>query len=79
LGKDYFELFYNEYNKMEKYEYTSVNLEFSPWSGRSKTDYLEVLNEYGANGWRFIEFTPRHLTPKGVKGVDLLFERKISD
>ena len=64
---------------MEKYEYKSVSIGFSVWTGRAKSDYLEVLNEYGAEGWRFVDFAPNFARPKGVKGIEMIFERKIID
>ena len=64
---------------MKRYEYKIVTIEISAWTSRAKHDYLEVLNENGKEGWRFIEFSRSQLRPKGVKGVELLFEREIEE
>ena len=61
---------------MDKFEYKVVILEYNLWTGTASPDYLEVINEYGAEGWRFVEFTPNYARPKGSKGVELIFERK---
>ncbi len=64
---------------MERFEYQVVSLEYSMWTGRAKTDYLKVLNEYGAEGWRFVQFAPAFAKPRGAgKGFELVFERKIT-
>ena len=60
---------------MERFEYQVVSLEYSMWTGRAKTDYLKVLNEYGAEGWRFVQFAPAFAKPRGAGKV---FERKIT-
>ena len=36
---------------MIKYEYKVVAMKSSQWHGRAKTDYIEILNEYGTEGW----------------------------
>ena len=65
--------------EMERYEYQAVSLEISAWTGRAKMDYLKVLNEYGAEGWRFVQFAPTIAKPrKAGKGIELVFERKIT-
>jgi len=50
---------------------------FNSFSGRSKSDYLQIINDRGKSGWRFLKFVPRGYNPKGVKGVELLFEKEI--
>ena len=64
---------------MERFEYKAISINFSIWTGRAKSDYLEILNENGADGWRFIDFAPTFARPKGVKGIEMIFERKIID
>ena len=49
------------------------------WTGKPETDYLQILNEYGAQGWRFVDFVPNELRPKGVKGKEILFERAVKE
>jgi len=63
---------------MDKFEYKVVKLKYSQWTGKVETDYLEILNEYGEQGWRFIDFAPIHLANKESKGnYEMIFERKI--
>ncbi|MEL7535041.1 MAG: DUF4177 domain-containing protein [Bacteroidota bacterium] len=64
---------------MKKYKYEVVSLSFSAWTGRYTEDYLKIINARGADGWRFIGFTPTTALPKGVKGTELIFEKQISD
>ncbi len=62
-----------------KYIYDAVSISFSIWTGRSRDDYLDVINEKGRDGWRFVGFVPASARPKGVKGTELLFERAIPE
>ena len=65
---------------MECYEYKVVKLKFSIWKQKPDGDYLEILNELGGQGWRFIDFAPRHVVPKETKhDIEMIFERKIID
>ncbi len=60
-----------------RYIYESVSLKYSSMRGRSKEDYLEIINAKGSQGWRFVCFSPIQARPKGVKGIELVFERAI--
>lgn len=60
-----------------KYKYEVVSLSFSAWTGRYTEDYLKIINERGEDGWRFIGFTPTTALPKGAKGTELIFEKKV--
>ncbi|MBT8220090.1 MAG: DUF4177 domain-containing protein [Bacteroidia bacterium] len=62
---------------MVKYEYKVVNVAISQWTSRAKSDYLKIINDYGAQGWRFLQFAPPKVRPRGVKGIDLIFERVV--
>lgn len=65
---------------MIKYEYKVVLLKIDMvWTGKPETDYLQILNEYGTQGWRFVDFVPNELRPKGVKGKEILFERAVKE
>ncbi|NNE27761.1 MAG: DUF4177 domain-containing protein [Saprospiraceae bacterium] len=61
---------------MDKFEYKVVSIKRSIWTGKSKHDYLEVINEYGADGWRFVCFADRGAAKKGVATTELIFEKK---
>ncbi len=62
---------------MKKYEYKVVSLKWNRWLGTAKTDYLEVINEYGEKGWRFVQFAPARAHSSKSKGVELVFERQV--
>ncbi len=64
---------------MKKYIYEAESISFSNWTGKSKQDYLEIINERGSRGWRFVTFAPHSAIPKGVKGTELVFEKEIDD
>ena len=64
---------------MEKFEYKVVSLGYDVWKGKAKHDYYQILNEYGADGWRFVQFTPSQAKPyKAESGMEMIFERKIT-
>lgn len=65
---------------MKRYEYKVVKIDVNIWkTGRPEVDYLDVINEQGAIGWRFIEIIPGQVPKKNPKGIELLFEREIED
>lgn len=65
---------------MKKYEYKVVLLKVDRvWTGKAEADYLQIINEYSEQGWRFVSFVPAILNPKGSKGQEMLFERKLTD
>ncbi len=61
---------------MEKYEYKAVTVGWNMWTGKAKADYLNIINEYGEQGWRFIQIVPHNYLPKGKRGIELIFEKK---
>jgi len=63
---------------METFEYMAVNINLSKWSGKPNEDYLDILNEYGSKGWKFIQIAPQHFRPKKGWYMEMIFERKIS-
>ena len=58
-----------------QYEYETIGISYSIWTGKSSEDYLEIINERGANGWRFVCFAPLNARPKGVSDLEMIFER----
>jgi len=64
---------------MKKFIYEAQSISYSIWTGKSRDDYLEIINERGRDGWRFVGFLPVNLKPKGkkVKGTELIFEKEI--
>jgi len=62
-----------------RYIYETVAIPYSIWTGRSTADYLDIINDRGNEGWRFVTFSPMSAKPKGVKGIELIFEKQIED
>ena len=62
---------------MKNYIYEAISIRYSIWTGRAKQDYLEIINEKGKDGWRFVGFLPYNLKPRGVKGQELIFEKEM--
>ena len=60
-----------------KYKYETIRINYSIWTGKSSDDYLEIINDRGAQGWRFVCFTPLEARPKGVDGIELVFEKPL--
>lgn len=60
---------------MTRYEYTVVSIKKSMWTGKSKADYLEIINEYGAQGWKFVMFADKYASKKPTTRIELVFER----
>jgi len=64
---------------MERYEYKVVSLGYNMWTEKPKHDYYEILKEYGAEGWKFIQFAPTKAKPaKADSGMEMIFERKVT-
>lgn len=55
---------------MIKWEYTSVRLSYSTWSGRPEPD--TTLNSYGDSGWELINIM---MTPASADPI-AIFKRK---
>ena len=62
---------------MKKYQYKVISLKRSMWTGKAKADYLEVLNKYGRDGWRFKLFADKYAVNKPHKNIELNFQRAI--
>lgn len=64
---------------MKTYEYKSINIPPRQLFSKIKasSDYLEIIKEEGQKGWRFVQLIPSEALPKGVEGVELVFEREI--
>ena len=62
-----------------KYIYETINIRYSIWTGRSSDDYLDIIKERGSKGLRYVTFSPMHAKPKGVKEIELIFEKCIPD
>jgi len=62
---------------MKRYIYETEILPHSLLDRFVKEDYLKVIQERGALGWRFVSFVPSNFRPKGVKGTELVFEKEV--
>ena len=62
-----------------KYIYKTVAIPFNMWTGKSSVDYLEVMNEEGDHGWKFVTFATHSARKKGIKGTEMIFEKQIED
>ncbi len=62
---------------MKRYEYQGVEIKVNTWSKKPKEDVLDVMNEYGYLGWRFVAFEPSIKKSESQKVVKLIFEREI--
>lgn len=60
-----------------QYEYETISIDYNMWTGKSKYDYLEIINERGSNGWRFVCFSPTEARTKTNSGIELVFERVV--
>jgi len=63
--------------KLKRYEYQIVEIKVNNWSKKPKEDLLEVMNEYGDIGWKFICFEPSIKKSESQKIIKLVFEREI--
>ena len=57
-----------------KYKYQAIRIPYNSWSGKAEADYLDIINEKGAKGWRFVGFEPLIAkAEKGIRGTELEF------
>jgi len=59
------------------FDYKIIRIPISIWTGKAKEDYLDVIKEYAAEGWRFIQvYTP----PRAGSGlsyyIEVIFEKR---
>ena len=60
------------------YEYKVVRIPISIWTGKPKEDYVDVITEYAAEGWRFVQVY-HHRNGSGVTGyIEVIFEKKLT-
>lgn len=62
---------------MKKYEYKVISVKWSMWTGKAKQDYLQIINEYGQQGWRFVQVVHGVAQSKSSKGIELVLEREV--
>ena len=66
---------------MKKYEYKSVIVSMESSFMDFKYDkVIDVINSNAAEGWRYVDFFPRHQATHGwVYAAELIFEREIEE
>ena len=58
------------------FDYKIVRIPVSMWTGKPKEDYLSVIKEYAAEGWRFIQvFNPSRYGGSGSYYIEVIFEK----
>ena len=70
----------NDLNRLKKYEYQFVNMEFSWWGQKVKQDYHEIVKDHAKQGWRLVQrFAPSPGAGGNVGVIELIYKREISD
>lgn len=65
---------------MYEYAYETVYTGGGFWLDNSNKEHRDIIASYAAQGWRFAGFVPsRFTTNGGIKELDLVFEREVSD
>ncbi|MFK8009802.1 MAG: DUF4177 domain-containing protein [Saprospiraceae bacterium] len=58
------------------FDYKIIRIPISFWSGKPKEDYFDVIKEYAAKGWRFIQvFTPPGAGNGKNYYIEIIFEK----
>ena len=61
---------------MYEYKYVSVDTEAGFFFGGTGAEHRRVINQYAAEGWRYVGCIPTGFTGHGViSSMDLVFER----
>ena len=58
------------------FDYKIIRIPISMWTAKPKEDYLDVIKEYAAEGWRFIQvFTPPCAGTGMSYYIEVIFEK----
>ena len=57
------------------YEYKVIRISVSMWTGKPKEDYVDVITEYAARGWRFVQVYQYRNASRGTGYVEVIFEK----
>lgn len=58
---------------MKKYKY--VNVKINKFIGAKSEEHRQIIDEYAANGYRYVGFIPTIISDYGkFKEIDLIFE-----
>lgn len=58
------------------FDYKIIRIPVSMWTGKPKEDYLSVIKEYAAEGWRFIQVFNPSRNSAGNYYIEVIFEKK---
>lgn len=62
---------------MYRYEYVTLYTGGGFWIDNSSCEHREIINQYAAQGWRYVGYIPTRFSGEGgTKEVDLIFERE---
>jgi len=62
------------------FDYKIIRIPISMWTAKPKEDYLNVIKEYAAEGWRFIQvFTPPGAGMGMSYYIEVIFEKPIEE
>lgn len=61
---------------MKKYEYVTIHI--GKFFGAKSEEHRKIIDEYAANGYRYVGYIPTVLDDFGkIKDIDLIFEQDI--
>lgn len=61
---------------MKSYQY--VNIKLWKFLGASLEDHRQIIDEYAAQGYRYVGYIPTNMDAHGVlKEIDLIFEKDV--
>ena len=58
-------------------EYTYNNVQIGKFFFSTSANHRDIINEYAAQGWRYVGYIPTQFTSNGgTKAIELIFERE---
>ena len=62
---------------MYRYEYVPLYTGGGFWMNNSDCQHREIIDQYAAQGWRYVGYIPTQFTSNGgTKAIELIFERE---
>lgn len=63
---------------MYRYEYVALHTGGGLFFDNSELGHREIIDQYAADGWRFVGFVPTQFTGNGgSREIDLIFEKEV--
>lgn len=59
------------------FEYKVIRIPVSMWTGKPNEDYVSVIQEYAAEGWRFVQVFNPFQGNATKKYFEIIFEKPI--